>query len=81
MKIEVSETSAVIVLDQDDKGSKFQLFLPGELSYEDAPANAKMAVLLCSLLGSDDPAFTSLVLSKGKAEYDRYFTNAVKCDS
>ena len=78
MKIEVSETSAVIVLDQNKDGSSFQLFLPGEFTYEDAPANAKMAVILCSMLHMGDKDFQEFILSRGKAEYDNYFQNIIK---
>lgn len=74
MKIEVGETSAVIVLDQTKDSSNFQLFIPGEMEYDDAPANVKMAVVLCSLLHKGDKDFHDLVLSKGREEYEKYFS-------
>lgn len=77
MKLSVEENSAVIVLNQNQYGSSFQLFLPGELNYDEAPANAKMAVIICSLLIADDPDFTALILSKGKPYYEKYFKDVV----
>jgi hypothetical protein len=78
MKIEVSETSAVIVLDQTNKESTFQLFLPGEMEYDDAPANVKMAVVLTSLLHKGDEDFHNFILSMGREEYIDYFSKVVR---
>lgn len=73
MNIEVSETSAVIVLDQTDTESKFKLLLPGRMTYDEAPANAKMAAVICALLRKDDPEFKKYLLKVGREEYGQFF--------
>lgn len=75
MKIAVNETSAVLVLERENS---FQLFLPGEMSYDEAPANMKMAVILCSMLYHEDKFLHSLILEKGKEYYKKYFESVIK---
>lgn len=73
MQLEADESSAVIVLEKEES---FKLYVPGTMGYDEAPANIKTAVVLCSLLFYQDKAFSALLSLKGREYYEKYFSEA-----